>query len=69
MAGIRLRPILATTHTTVAGLLPMAIGASPGQQVFQGFTGLVIAGLFVSTTSALLVLPPAVRGEMEAART
>jgi hydrophobic/amphiphilic exporter-1 (mainly G- bacteria), HAE1 family len=59
-ARIRLRPILATTLTTIAGLLPSAIGLGTGQHVFQPFAIMVICGLAVGTIATLLVLPAAV---------
>ena len=57
---IRLRPILATTLTTIAGLLPTALGLGSGQHVFQAFAITVISGLTAGTLATLLVLPAAV---------
>jgi len=59
-ARIRLRPILATTLTTMAGLLPTALGLGAGQHVFQAFAITVIFGLAAGTLATLLVLPAAV---------
>jgi len=59
-ARIRLRPILATTLTTIAGLLPTALGLGSGQHVFQAFAIAVIFGLLAGTVATLLVLPAAV---------
>ena len=61
-ARIRLRPILATTLTTIAGLLPTALGLGSGQHVFQTFAVTVIFGLAAGTIATLLVLPAAVAG-------
>ncbi len=59
-ARVRLRPILATTLTTIAGLLPTALGLGSGQHVFQAFAVTVIFGLAAGTLATLLVLPAAV---------
>lgn len=59
-AGIRLRPILATTLTTMAGLLPTALGLGSGQHIFQAFAVTVIFGLAAGTVATLLVLPAAI---------
>ncbi len=59
-ARIRLRPILATTLTTIAGLLPTALGLGSGQHVFQAFAITVIFGLGAGALATLLVLPAAV---------
>lgn len=61
-AGIRLRPILATTLTTIAGLLPAALGLGSGQHVFQPFAITVIFGLLTGTLATLIVLPLGVVG-------
>ncbi|NOZ77649.1 MAG: efflux RND transporter permease subunit [Acidobacteria bacterium] len=59
-AQIRLRPILATSLTTIAGLLPTALGIGAGQHVFQAFAVTVIFGLTAGTAATLLILPAAV---------
>jgi len=57
---IRLRPILATSLTTIAALAPSALGLGAGQHVFQPFAVTVISGLVVGTIATLAVLPAAV---------
>lgn len=55
--GVRLRPVLITTLTTVLGLLPMALGLGEGAEVRQPMALTVIAGLVTSTALTLLVIP------------
>jgi HAE1 family hydrophobic/amphiphilic exporter-1 len=59
--GVRLRPVLMTTVTTVLGLLPMSgwlpfIG-SEGNELRRPMAVTVIAGLSVSTLLTLVVIP------------
>jgi multidrug efflux pump subunit AcrB len=53
----RMRPIIMTTLTTIAGLLPMAIGIPDFSMAWSPFATAFIAGLSVSTVMTLLVLP------------
>ena len=53
----RMRPIIMTTLTTIAGLLPMAIGIPNFSMAWSPFATAFIAGLSVSTVMTLLVLP------------
>ena len=53
----RMRPILMTTITTIAGLSPMAIGIPDFSITWSPFATCFIAGLSVSTTMTLLVVP------------
>ena len=53
----RMRPIVMTTVTTIAGLLPMAIGVPDFSIAWSPFATAFIAGLSVSTLMTLLVLP------------
>jgi HAE1 family hydrophobic/amphiphilic exporter-1 len=55
--GVRLRPILMTTLTTVLGLLPMAIGFGEGAELRQPLAIVVSFGLVISTALTLLVIP------------
>ncbi len=58
MAGKdRLRPILMTTITTLAGLLPMAISTGVGSESWQPLGITMIGGLTVSTLITLLFVP------------
>ncbi len=56
-ASVRLRPILLTTATTVAALLPAAIGTTLGSRVFQPFAITVIGGLLAALAGSLLLVP------------
>jgi len=56
-AGIRLRPILMTTATTVLGLTPMALGLGDGAEIRTPMAIAVISGLISSTALTLIVIP------------
>ncbi|MEE8166916.1 MAG: efflux RND transporter permease subunit, partial [Myxococcota bacterium] len=53
----RFRPILLTTLTTIAGLLPMAIGLSGGSNTFGPFAAAIVFGLAVASALTLFVVP------------
>jgi multidrug efflux pump subunit AcrB len=58
MAGQqRLRPIILTSVTTTAGLLPMAIGIGGGTSAYQSLAVVVVAGLVISTGISLFGIP------------
>ena len=56
-ASVRLRPILLTTLTTVAALLPAAMGMGVGSKIFQPFAITVISGLLTGIVATLIVIP------------
>ncbi len=56
-ASVRLRPILLTSFTTMAGLLPMAIGIGGRSPVWGPMASTIIFGLFFSTITTLIVMP------------
>jgi HAE1 family hydrophobic/amphiphilic exporter-1 len=56
-AGVRFRPILITSLTTVVGMLPIAIGLGEGSNVIKPLGIAVSGGLFVSTLLTLFVVP------------
>ncbi len=56
-AGIRLRPILMTTLTTVLALLPLALGTGEGAELRGPMAVTIIGGILASTAGSLLVLP------------
>ena len=53
----RLRPILMTTVSTIAGLLPMAIGIPHFDVRWSPFATVFVSGLMVATMMTLLVVP------------
>jgi HAE1 family hydrophobic/amphiphilic exporter-1 len=55
--GVRLRPILMTTATTVLGLTPMALGLGDGAEIRTPMAISVISGLLASTVLTLLIIP------------
>ncbi|MCG5500287.1 efflux RND transporter permease subunit [Ectothiorhodospira lacustris] len=55
--GVRLRPILMTTSTTVLGMTPLAVGIGQGTEIMQPLALTVIGGLLVSMLLTLLVVP------------
>lgn len=53
----RLRPVLMTTITTLAGLLPLALSKGEGSEIWQPLGITMIGGLSVSTLITLLFVP------------
>jgi HAE1 family hydrophobic/amphiphilic exporter-1 len=56
-AGLRLRPIIMTTLTTVLALVPLAIGAGEGSEIRGPMAITIIGGLVASTIGSVFVLP------------
>jgi HAE1 family hydrophobic/amphiphilic exporter-1 len=56
-AGLRFRPILMTTATTVLALLPLAFGAGEGAALRAPLAMTLVGGLVASTLAALFVIP------------
>jgi HAE1 family hydrophobic/amphiphilic exporter-1 len=56
-AGIRLRPILMTTATTVLALLPLAVGTGEAARLRSPMALTIIGGIVASTFGSLLVIP------------
>ncbi|MBL9128485.1 MAG: efflux RND transporter permease subunit, partial [Verrucomicrobiales bacterium] len=55
--GIRLRPILMTALSTIAGTLPIAIGFGAGAESRRPMGIAVVGGMLTSTLLTLLVVP------------
>ena len=53
----RLRPVLMTSVTTILGMIPMAIGAGQGAEMWRPMGIAVIGGLTVSTVLTLILVP------------
>jgi HAE1 family hydrophobic/amphiphilic exporter-1 len=53
----RLRPVLMTTITTLAGLLPLALSRGEGSEVWQPLGVTMLSGLTVSTLITMLFVP------------
>ncbi|MEW6646768.1 MAG: efflux RND transporter permease subunit [Pseudomonadota bacterium] len=56
-ARLRLRPILMTTLTTVAGMTPLALGLGEGSEMLQPLAVAIIFGLGISLLVTLLLIP------------
>jgi HAE1 family hydrophobic/amphiphilic exporter-1 len=56
-AVTRLRPVLITTLTTILALIPMAIGAGEGGEVWAPLGRVVVGGMFVSMLFTLFFIP------------
>jgi hydrophobic/amphiphilic exporter-1 (mainly G- bacteria), HAE1 family len=56
-SAIRLRPILMTTLTTVAGLLPLALLRGEGLEMLKPLAVTVVGGLLVAAFLTLFVIP------------
>jgi hydrophobic/amphiphilic exporter-1 (mainly G- bacteria), HAE1 family len=56
-AGLRFKPILITTLTTIFGMLPIAIGYGSGASILQPLGIAVTGGLVVSTFVTLFAVP------------
>jgi HAE1 family hydrophobic/amphiphilic exporter-1 len=53
----RLRPILMTVITTVAGMIPLAAGGDSGAELYQGLGAVIVGGLLLSTLFTLVLVP------------
>jgi len=56
-AQLRLRPILMTTLTTVAGMLPLALKLGEGAEMLQPLAITIVSGLSFSLFVSLLLIP------------
>lgn len=53
----RVRPILMTTATSLAGLLPMVVVPGAGSELYRGVGAIVLGGLTLSTILTIVVVP------------
>jgi multidrug efflux pump subunit AcrB len=56
-AGLRLRPILMTSLTTIIGLTPLAIGLGEGAEMLEPLALTIISGLTFSLIISLYLIP------------
>ena len=56
-ARLRLRPIMMTTLTTVAGMTPLALGLGEGSEMLQPLAVCMVSGLLFSMFVSLLLIP------------
>ena len=56
---VRLRPVMMTAFSTIAGMVPVAVAQSDGAEFRQPMGVLVIGGLASSTFLTLVVVPVA----------
>ena len=55
--AVRLRPILLTTITTVAGMLPLLFVFGEGSEVYRGLAIVLVGGMIGSTVLSLCLTP------------
>jgi HAE1 family hydrophobic/amphiphilic exporter-1 len=53
----RVRPILMTTATSLAGLLPLVLAPGSGSELYRGVGAVVLGGLALSTLVSLFAVP------------
>jgi HAE1 family hydrophobic/amphiphilic exporter-1 len=53
----RLRPMLMTTLTSLAGLLPLVLMPGSGSELYRGIGAVVLGGLSLATVLTLVVVP------------
>ncbi|MGB9599290.1 MAG: efflux RND transporter permease subunit, partial [Myxococcota bacterium] len=53
----RLRPILMTTFTLIAGMIPIALGTGPGAAARASLAKVIIGGQALSLVITLLIVP------------
>lgn len=54
---VRLRPVVMTAATTIASLLPIAVGLGGASEIFRPFAVMVIGGLLAAMAGTLILLP------------
>ena len=55
----RIRPIFMSTTTSVLGMLPLAVGAGSGAELYNGIGAAVVGGLALSAVFTLVLTPAA----------
>ena len=59
--GMRLRPILMTTLTSIFGMLPLLVIPGAGTELYRGLAAVIIGGMCISAVFTLLLLPSLLR--------
>ena len=59
--GMRLRPIVMSTLTSIFGMLPLLIIPGAGSELYRGLAAVIIGGMCVSAAFTLLLLPSLLR--------
>jgi multidrug efflux pump subunit AcrB len=59
--GVRLRPILMSTLTSIFGMLPLLLIPGPGTELYRGLAAVIVGGMTVSTAFTLILLPSLLR--------
>jgi multidrug efflux pump subunit AcrB len=59
--GIRLRPILMATFTSIFGMLPLLLVPGAGTELYRGLAAVIVGGMCVSTLFTLILLPSLLR--------
>ena len=59
--GMRLRPILMSTLTSIFGMLPLLLLPGAGSELYRGLAAVIIGGMSISALFTLLLLPSLLR--------
>ena len=59
--GLRLRPILMSTLTSIFGMAPLLLNPGAGTELYRGLAAVIVGGMSVSTIFTLLLLPSLLR--------
>ena len=59
--GMRLRPIVMSTLTSIFGMLPLLVVPGAGSELYRGLAAVIIGGMCVSAAFTLLLLPSLLR--------
>jgi len=59
--GLRLRPILMSTFTSLFGMLPLLLLPGAGTELYRGLAAVIVGGMAISTLFTLILLPSLLR--------
>ncbi len=57
----RLRPIMMTTLTSIAGMLPLLLSPGAGAEIYRGLSAVIVGGMTFSAVFILILLPALLR--------